>query len=459
MLLFPSAKLSRFFIGLLYTSTALIAAQVITSGAFAAPTWRQVSSLPRPFSGGQAVARGNFLYYFGAEDDFQTIYRAEVAPNGDFVMNAAGVIWSSAGDLPLNAVQGGHIASAVVSDYLYTYTRHRGNMLFRGTFQVDGSISDWKVYQANIDLEERPNAVIIKQGLYVMAADGIRMTALSESGEATVSASNQVAFQAVSSLPLPTDKAAALARGNRLYVLGGNTGDIGMKVTRSDIYSATINADHTLSAWSVIGQLPGPRAEFAACMFGEKLATFGGNTLSYDPATTPMYTFTRQATASSISLTEDDLLPASPNWTTLPALPNPRSDFATVVSKAHGGRFIFALGGVEGASPSAEVASVVVYGLLPSGQPCSGPEDCANNRCNAAKVCEGAPPVDKPKPDKPNDPNNNDPGTQPATDDGSTDSDSGDGGCHVSNHSDFSWLALLLVAVLVIARRCNMRRC
>jgi hypothetical protein len=71
------------------------------------------------------------------------------------------------------------------------------------------------------------------------------------------------AFQNVTTLPTPLHDFAFVAVKGRLYIAGGVT-----TTTRTDaVYSATIKADGTLSAWRAETKLPSPRSDFVALTY------------------------------------------------------------------------------------------------------------------------------------------------------------------------------------------------
>jgi hypothetical protein len=113
--------------------------------------------------------------------------------------------------------------------------------------------------------------------------------------------------------PLPTPRAnhCSVARGGRLYVMGGNYLPSGAQdfVTLGDIQVADQNADGSLSAWRSAGTLPGPVNGCTATTDGTNLYAVGG---IYDDQSKDgqVWSAAFQADGSVSSFTSLGMLPA-----------------------------------------------------------------------------------------------------------------------------------------------------
>jgi hypothetical protein len=114
-----------------------------------------------------------------------------------------------------------------------------------------------------------------------------------------------------------------------VYVLGGFDG----QTVYSDVAMTTVSADGTLSAWTIVGQLPMTLSHFSVSLVGNYVYVAGGlNMSAYDdpPALTTVY---RGVLAADGTLG---------GWTTMTALPEP---VATQASFVYGG-YLYVGGGI-----------------------------------------------------------------------------------------------------------------
>jgi hypothetical protein len=77
----------------------------------------------------------------------------------------------------------------------------------------------------------------------------------------------------------PRMHAGSIARGTTMWILGG----FDNQSVWSDIVSATVQADGTVSAWKAAGMLPGPRSHFSVTRLDDYVYVTGGLSMSaYD---------------------------------------------------------------------------------------------------------------------------------------------------------------------------------
>lgn len=76
--------------------------------------------------------------------------------------------------------------------------------------------------------------------------------------------------------PLSTHMHVTAVTKNRVYVMGGVSNSGSTYTTRSEVYTAVINADGTLGAWSLASTLPGPKCMGGVVVIKNKLYYIGG---------------------------------------------------------------------------------------------------------------------------------------------------------------------------------------
>jgi len=227
------------------------------------------------------TAAGPYLYVFGGTDNWKTLHndvqRARIHDDG--TLDA----FESAGTLP--SPRAGHCLAKIKDRYLLaggivpgvaTMGTSASTILL--TVGADGKVSD-VAPGPNL-----PTAVMHLtcdvQGDYVYALGGRG----SDSKSTTMSARAKIGadgslgeFEAQTPLKPDRSHHASFIRDNRIYVVGGLTGDpTGDYVDRSDIIMASIGADGALGAWSAAGKLPTALGVSSAQLYNDAVYLVGG---------------------------------------------------------------------------------------------------------------------------------------------------------------------------------------
>ena len=227
------------------------------------------------------TAAGPYLYVFGGTDDWRLLHddvqRAHIRDDG--TLDA----FEAAGKLP--GPRAGHCFARVKDRYLLA----GGIVPSKGTMGVNASSvlvrigADGQITDA-IAGPELPKAVMHLtcevQGDYVYALGGRGSNSKSTtlSARAKINADGTLgAFEAQAALKPDRSHHASFVRENRLYVLGGLTGDpAGDFDERSDAIVADISADGTLGAWAPAGKLPAALSVTAAQLYKDAVYIAGG---------------------------------------------------------------------------------------------------------------------------------------------------------------------------------------
>jgi hypothetical protein len=100
----------------------------------------------------------------------------------------------------------------------------------------------------------------------------------------------------------------SIVNGSTMYVMGG----FNDPTVWDDVVSATVNADGTVSAWSPAGKLPAPRSHFSATLHAGYIYLAGGLDKSAFQSSPPLSTVFQGQILADGSLG---------NWVAMPALP------------------------------------------------------------------------------------------------------------------------------------------
>ena len=204
---------------LVAVALVLVAGPVHALGA-----WRATTPLPVPVSGARAVAIGRSVYVFGGDSGEQGVDAVEYGE-----IDAEGNIgsWQNIGTLPQALAK-----MAVATD---------GTHIWIAGGELPG-----------------PTQNTIVGDVYVAMVQGPNIT-FSSAGEA--------------GLPNATSSAGAVWDGKTLWIVGGAVPAGSSEL----IYSATPSATGDIPSWTISStNLPIPRQDFGAGLFGGRLAAAGG---------------------------------------------------------------------------------------------------------------------------------------------------------------------------------------
>ena len=181
-------------------------------------TWASAGNIPAAMFDSQAVVTKNRVYVIGGQDNAGAKNSVFTAPiNVDGTLGA----WDTGPSLP---VELSSFISIVVSNKIYLFGRNSGSQVsFTTVINPDGTIGTWKTYTP---------------------------------------------------LPYNVSHSESVVTKNRVYSLGGYIG--GNYV--SNVYTAPINADGTLGAWTTGTSLPIPLSGNRVIVTSSRIYSLGGHT-------------------------------------------------------------------------------------------------------------------------------------------------------------------------------------
>lgn len=263
--------------------------------------------------------------------------RVATGSPGAIVPAAAPIQWTSGSAFPVAL---DHHVTFVTSgskgDYLHVIGGHDGGRMRSTAWQAkigrDGSIGAWEQGQALP--AERAGMAFASDGRYAILAGGKSTTkdVAQDVFVAHIWGDGRLGAWKATPFTLPAKRfhtGAVIANGY-VYVIGGNDGT---SATRT-VFRAKIDRTGTLSAWTTLDSLPGPRSHQAAFVHEGAIwlvAGIAGNPMG---DAKPLGDVLRAEIGRDGALGE---------WKTVSQLDTP---FATHAAVVHGG-FLYVIGGVE----------------------------------------------------------------------------------------------------------------
>ena len=286
-------------------STAGALALRLALGFLAAPTlaapWVQTTSLPDAYVGQTLVYSSNYLYQAGGSSDTygyasgSNVFYAQVHSDGTIGA------WMNATSLPVAVFT--H-ASVAANGFVYVI----GGQIYTPTNNVYG----YEIYSSSNVYYARINS------------DGSLGSWLTAS-------------------PLPNVRwsLSASTWNNRIYAIGGSDDTY----IDNTVYSATIQSDGSLSAWTMQTPLPAANYVQAGAVNGF-LYELGGTSPSGDVILNAVY-YTKINADGTLA-----------GWNQTASLPQPESLFGAVAANG----FIFSIGGWNGSAPTQQFYVTTVKG-------------------------------------------------------------------------------------------------
>lgn len=227
-------------------------------------TWSTSGNLFEPLWGSQAVVTKNRVYLIGGVlgDGSYTnrIYTAVI--NSDGTLGA----WTKTA-LTYPTPIAAH-AAVVTKKRLYVLGGNTGsgvytNATYYAPINEDGTLGDWVAGPNLPDASCGSSTVVTRNRIYLM---GAALSASNYTGNvytATISADGTIgAWSATTALPGPLVSSSSMLLKSRVYLMGGATN---ASTFVSTVYTAPVNADGTLGAWTTATALPGAMA-FSSCV-------------------------------------------------------------------------------------------------------------------------------------------------------------------------------------------------
>jgi hypothetical protein len=299
--------------------------------SLAAP-WVQTTSLPDAYIGQSLVYVSGYLYQAGGASgingvtDGANVFYAQVHSNGTIGS------WNSGTPLPEPAI---YHAGVAANGFVYviggeTYNPIDGitissNVYYAKT-NLDGSLGSWQTASSLPNTLQFLNASVWSNRIYVIGGfDGNYLQ--SNVYSATIKSDGSLsAWTAQTPMPVPIYTQAQAANGY-LYVLGGAIN--GGSVIVNTVYYTKINADGTLAGWNQTSSLPQPESIFGAISANGLVCSIGG--------------YNGSAVTSSFYVAAVNGDGSLGSWSAGTSLPTPNYNFAI----ANNNSYIFVCGGVS----------------------------------------------------------------------------------------------------------------
>jgi N-acetylneuraminic acid mutarotase len=204
----------------------------------------------------------------------------------------------------------------------------------------DGDITGWATDTSLPGVAVNNSSIVTKNRVYVFGgSEGT--TIYSTVYTAPINTDGTLgAWTTDTSLPGPLADSQAVVTNNRLYLLGGYNGSF-----VSTVYTAPINADGTLGTWATDTSLPGAMSRSQAVVTKNRIYLLGGYNGSFI------------STVYTAPINADGTLGT---WTTGTSLPGPFSDSQAIVTNSR----VYLLGGYNGSAYTGAVYTAPISGGL-----------------------------------------------------------------------------------------------
>jgi hypothetical protein len=315
----------------------------------AAP-WVQTTSLPDTYTGQSLVYASGYLYQAGGGSrnngilDGINVFFAQVHIDGTIGS------WNAATSLPEAVI---YHAGVAANGFVYVlggeqYDPADGititNIVYYARINSDGSLGSWQTANPLPNTLEFLSASVWNNRIYVIGGSDENGLLYNTVYSATIQTDGSLsAWTTQAPLPVAINTQAEAANGF-LYVLGGviNNGNTIMNT----VYYSKINTNGTLAGWNQTASLPQPEADFGAVAANGLVFSIGGWNGS-----APTKSFYSAAVKGDGTLG---------SWSAGTSLPQPLWLHAVSVS----GSYIFLTGGA-----STEASSSAVYSMALPPQP------------------------------------------------------------------------------------------
>ena len=241
--------------------------------------WTTGTSLPATIACSQAIVTKNRVYLLGGIIDnsySSTTYTAPINPDG--TLGA----WTTATSLPATV---GYSQAIVTNNRVYLLGGYSNgsdsSTVYTAPINPDGTLGTWTTSDSLPVAVSYSQAIVTKNRVYLLGG------AIDDSYSADVYTApinpdgTLGAWTTSASLPAAVADSQAIVTKNRVYLLGGTIDDS----YSADVYTAPINPDGILGAWTTAGSLPATVASSQTIVTKNRVYLLGGYKDYSDSAT------------------------------------------------------------------------------------------------------------------------------------------------------------------------------
>ena len=232
--------------------------------------WSGGTSLPGALSLSQAIVTRNRVYLLGGLYDsaVATVYTAPI--NSDGTLGT----WSTGPSLPV-AVFSAQVVITKNRVYLLggiNASYADISTVYTAPINSDGTLGGWSTGPSLPGILSQSQAIVTKNRVYLLGG-AIGFSSVANVYTAPINSDGTLGgWSTGTSLPAALSKSQAIVTQNRVYLLGGTNGGSPL----STVYTAPINGDGTLGAWSTGTSLPAALAESQAIVTQNRVYLLGG---------------------------------------------------------------------------------------------------------------------------------------------------------------------------------------
>ncbi len=244
-------------------------------------TWTTGTSLPTAVLYSQPIVTFNKVHLLGGYLPSSTGYTSTVYTAS---INADGTLgsWTTGTSLP------GALAysqAIVTSNRVYLLGGINGSgyvaTVYTAPINADGTLGTWATGTSLPGALARSQAIVTSNRVYLLGGDNGSIF-VSTVYTAPINADGTLgSWTTGTSLPVTLGMSQAIVTSNRVYLLGGINGE-GLVST---VYTAPINADGTLGAWTTGTSLPGPLRRSQAIVTSNRVYLLAGDNGSISVST------------------------------------------------------------------------------------------------------------------------------------------------------------------------------
>ena len=251
--------------------------------------WTTGTSLPGVLSHSQSVVTKNRVYLLGGfngSNSLSVVYTASI--NADGTLGA----WSAGTSLP-SGLYGTQVVVTKNRVYLLGGSSVGGDgvsTVYTAPINADGTLGAWTTGTSLPGALVRSQAVVTENRVYLLGGGTTNTNSISTVYTAPINADGTLGAWVIgTSLPEGIARSQVVVTKNRVYLLGGSN-EVSSAI--STVYTAPINSDGTLGAWSVGTSIPNILSWSQAIVTSSRVYLLGGSTDSASASISTVYTAT-----------------------------------------------------------------------------------------------------------------------------------------------------------------------